>query len=98
MANLAFEQKSVQLSHGRTDYIDAGSGYPVIMLHGSMIYQGGVDWLPCMPQIAAKLRVLEVPIEYRDRIGTTTLVRFPGTLWTFRRLVRPFPRDWRASV
>jgi pimeloyl-ACP methyl ester carboxylesterase len=58
MANLAFEQKSVQLSHGTTNYIEAGSGYPVIMLHGSMIYQGGVDWLPCMPQIAAKLRVL----------------------------------------
>jgi glycosyltransferase involved in cell wall biosynthesis len=48
--------------------------------------------------IAARLRVLEVPIEYRDRIGTTTLIRFPGTLWTIRRLLRPFPREWRSGA
>lgn len=47
--------------------------------------------------LAARLRVMEVPIEYRDRIGTTTLVRFPGTLWTLRRLLRPFPRGWRRG-
>jgi len=44
-------------------------------------------------------RVTEVPIEYRQRIGETTLRRFRSTLWTFRRLwnarrVRSFsPRD-----
>jgi glycosyltransferase involved in cell wall biosynthesis len=43
--------------------------------------------------ISAGLRVCEVPIEYRDRIGTTTLVRLPGTLWTLRRLLRPFRRN-----
>jgi glycosyltransferase involved in cell wall biosynthesis len=42
-------------------------------------------------------RVTEIPIEYRQRIGTTTLHRFKSTLWTFRRLrnarrVRPFSR------
>jgi glycosyltransferase involved in cell wall biosynthesis len=34
-------------------------------------------------------RVTEMPIEYRERIGATTLQRFRSTLWTFRRL-------WRA--
>lgn len=34
-------------------------------------------------------RVVEVPIEYRERIGETTLRRFKSTLWTFKRL-------WRA--
>jgi glycosyltransferase involved in cell wall biosynthesis len=34
-------------------------------------------------------RVAEIPIDYRERIGTTTLHRFSSTLWTFRRL-------WRA--
>jgi glycosyltransferase involved in cell wall biosynthesis len=34
-------------------------------------------------------RVAEVPIEYRERIGDTTLHRFSSTIWTFRRL-------WRA--
>jgi len=47
--------------------------------------------------VAAGLRVLEIPIEYRDRIGTTTLVRFPGTLWTLRRLLRPFPNGWHRG-
>lgn len=34
-------------------------------------------------------RVVEIPIEYRERIGVTTLRRFSSTLWTFKRL-------WRA--
>ena len=58
MASAAVEQKSVKLSHGTTDYIESGSGFPVIMLHGSGIYQGGADWLPSMPYIAGGLRVL----------------------------------------
>jgi glycosyltransferase involved in cell wall biosynthesis len=48
--------------------------------------------------IAARLRVLEVPIEYRDRIGTTKLVRLPGTLWTLRRLLRPLRSGWRPNA
>ena len=55
---VAVKQKSVSLSHGTTHYVEAGTGYPVIMLHGSMIYQGGVDWLPCLDPIAAKFRVI----------------------------------------
>jgi glycosyltransferase involved in cell wall biosynthesis len=34
-------------------------------------------------------KVVEVPIEYRERIGASTLQRFKSTMWTFRRL-------WRA--
>jgi glycosyltransferase involved in cell wall biosynthesis len=34
-------------------------------------------------------RVTEIPIEYRDRIGASTLQRWNSTLWTFKRL-------WRA--
>src|SRR3954465_951917 len=34
-------------------------------------------------------RVAEVPIEYRDRIGASTLQRWNSTIWTFKRL-------WRA--
>ena len=34
-------------------------------------------------------KVTEIPIDYRERIGTTTLHRFSSTLWTFKRL-------WRA--
>lgn len=31
-------------------------------------------------------RIAEIPIDYRERIGTTTLHRWSSTLWTFRRL------------
>jgi glycosyltransferase involved in cell wall biosynthesis len=34
-------------------------------------------------------RTVEMPIDYRERIGTTTLHRWDSTLWTFKRL-------WRA--
>lgn len=34
-------------------------------------------------------RVTEIPIDYRERIGETTLHRWSSTIWTFRRL-------WRA--
>ena len=48
--------------------------------------------------VVAGLRVTEVPIEYRERIGTTTLVRLPGSLWTLRRLLRPFPDGWQSDA
>jgi len=34
-------------------------------------------------------KVVDVPIDYRERIGTTTLQRWTSTKWTFKRL-------WRA--
>jgi glycosyltransferase involved in cell wall biosynthesis len=41
-------------------------------------------------------KVVDVPIEYRERIGTTTLQRWNSTVWTFKRLwnarkVKPSP-------
>jgi glycosyltransferase involved in cell wall biosynthesis len=47
--------------------------------------------------VAARLRVLEIPIAYRDRIGSTKLMRLPGTLWTLRRLLRRFPNGWHRG-
>ena len=40
-------------------------------------------------------RVREVFIEYRDRIGVSTLQRFSSTVWTFRRILRSFA--WRLE-
>jgi glycosyltransferase involved in cell wall biosynthesis len=62
----------------------------------SMIDQ--VEWDPRGPALPVEMyivpfrrgfRVAEIPIDYRERIGQTTLHRFSSTLWTFRRL-------WRA--
>lgn len=54
-----------------------------------------VQWVPTGPALPVDMlviphrlgfRVTDVPIEYRERIGETTLRRWTSTLWTFRRL------------
>jgi len=62
----------------------------------SMIEQ--VSWNPKGPALPVDMyviphhmgfRTIEIPIDYRERIGETTLHRFSSTIWTFKRL-------WRA--
>lgn len=62
----------------------------------SMIQQ--VQWIPKGAALPVDMYVIphrlgfktaEIPIDYRERIGETTLHRFDSTLWTFKRL-------WRA--
>jgi glycosyltransferase involved in cell wall biosynthesis len=57
-----------------------------------------VQWDPQGPALPVDMlvipyrsgyRVTDIPIEYRERIGASTLQRFKSTLWTFKRL-------WRA--
>lgn len=57
-----------------------------------------VSWDPKGPALPVDMYVIphhmgfstvEIPIDYRERIGETTLHRFSSTIWTFRRL-------WRA--
>ena len=57
-----------------------------------------VQWNPHGPALPVDMyvipfrrgfRVTEIPIDYRERIGETTLHRFSSTVWTFKRL-------WRA--
>lgn len=54
-----------------------------------------VQWNPRGPALPVDMyvipfrrgfRVTEVPIDYRERIGETTLHRFSSTVWTFKRL------------
>lgn len=54
-----------------------------------------VQWNPKGPALPVDMyviphrmgfRVAEVPIDYRERIGETTLHRWSSTIWTFRRL------------
>lgn len=62
-----------------------------------------VEWIPRGPALPVDMyviphrrgfRTIEIPIDYRERIGETTLHRFSSTLWTFRRLwnARRVPR------
>lgn len=54
-----------------------------------------VEWNPRGPALPVDMyvipfrrgfRVTEIPIDYRERVGETTLRRFSSTIWTFKRL------------
>jgi 2-hydroxy-6-oxonona-2,4-dienedioate hydrolase len=50
--------KTAQLKHGKTRYIDAGSGPPLILLHLSSIESGADDCLATLGTLAPVFRVL----------------------------------------
>lgn len=58
MTATAVMHQYVTLSHGKTRYLEAGTGHPLIMLHGSGIEQGADDWLHCLPTLSAHFRML----------------------------------------
>lgn len=50
--------QSVDLSHGRTRYLEAGEGPAVILLHGVGFAPGGDAWLANIGGLSSRLRVL----------------------------------------
>jgi pimeloyl-ACP methyl ester carboxylesterase len=57
-STITVTEKFVDMSHGKTRYFEAGSGYPFILLHGAQ-YLGGADtWLHVMPTLGEHFRVL----------------------------------------
>ncbi len=89
IANRAFAW-TARLLHGiRTTDVHSG----MRAYRKSMI--NAVQWDPNGPALPVDMlilpyrrgfRVTEIPIEYRERIGATTLQRFRSTVWTFKRL------------
>jgi pimeloyl-ACP methyl ester carboxylesterase len=51
-------EKFVEMSHGKTRYFEAGSGYPTLLLHGAGFLSGADGWLPVIPGLAQDLRIL----------------------------------------
>lgn len=51
-------EKYVELSHGKTRYLEAGSGPPVILLHGVGYTGGGDQWIMNMGPLSERFRVL----------------------------------------
>ena len=45
MTTTALQHKYANLSHGRTRYLEAGAGHPVILLHGAGYLGGADNWL-----------------------------------------------------
>ncbi len=58
MVATAVQFQYVTLSHGKTRYIEAGAGHPVILLHSSGLQSGADDWLLNVPALAQRYRVL----------------------------------------
>ena len=54
------EERYVELNHGTTRYIEAGSGYPTILVHGVGYTGGAHNWLLNIGPLSSKLRVLAV--------------------------------------
>lgn len=48
----------VELSHGKSRYFDAGEGPAVILVHGAGFVSGGHSWLPILPELAKRYRVI----------------------------------------
>ncbi len=54
------EEKYVEMSHGTTRYIDAGEGYPTILLHGVGYTEGAHNWFLNIGPLSEKMRVIAV--------------------------------------
>ena len=54
----AVERRYVDLSHGRTRYLEAGAGPPVLLLHGAGFTTNADAWLTTLPALASQFRVL----------------------------------------
>jgi 2-hydroxy-6-oxonona-2,4-dienedioate hydrolase len=50
--------REVLLSHGRTRYLESGSGHPMILLHGSDIAAGADEWRLAMDTLSPNFRVI----------------------------------------
>jgi pimeloyl-ACP methyl ester carboxylesterase len=50
--------RDVTLSHGKTRYLEQGSGHPVILLHGAAISGGADDFRPLLQQLGTGFRFL----------------------------------------
>jgi 2-hydroxy-6-oxonona-2,4-dienedioate hydrolase len=51
-------EKYVEMSHGKTRYFDAGTGYPTILIHGVGYTGGGHGFFLNIGPLSSKLRVL----------------------------------------
>ncbi len=54
----AVTTREVTLSHGKTRYLEAGTGHPVILLHGASVMGGADDYRVAIPFLSQRFRVL----------------------------------------
>lgn len=59
-ASKTWTEKTVELSHGKTRYWEAGTGYPTILIHGAGWMSGPEGWTLNIGPLSEKLRVLAI--------------------------------------
>lgn len=60
MTTTTIAERYVTLSHGKTRVLEAGSGDPVLLLHGAGFTAGAESWLANIEPLATRLRVLAI--------------------------------------
>jgi glycosyltransferase involved in cell wall biosynthesis len=89
LANRAFAATAAVVhGHWTTDLHSGMRAYRTSMLRGVFVPEMGLA-LPVellLLPVRHGYRVDEVPIDYFDRIGVTTLHRWKSTVWTFKRI------------
>ncbi len=58
MTTTAVASKEVTLSHGKTRYLESGSGEPVILIHGVAVAGGADDWRPALDELGTGYRFI----------------------------------------
>jgi pimeloyl-ACP methyl ester carboxylesterase len=58
MTTTAVASKEVTLSHGKTRYLESGSGEPVILIHGVAVAGGADDWRPALDELGTSYRFI----------------------------------------
>jgi pimeloyl-ACP methyl ester carboxylesterase len=54
----AIASKEVTLSHGKTRYLESGTGHPLILLHGASVAGGADDYRPLLERLNGRYRAL----------------------------------------
>ncbi len=54
------QERFLELSHGKTRVLEAGNGYPTLLVHGAGFTSGADTWLPVMGLLAEKLHVISM--------------------------------------
>ncbi|HEU0168125.1 MAG TPA: alpha/beta hydrolase [Chloroflexota bacterium] len=60
VAPRVFTEKYAEMTHGKTRYWEAGSGYPTILIHGAGWTSGCENWAGSIGPLSEKLRVLAI--------------------------------------
>ena len=56
--NVPVERVSVQASHIKTSYLSAGSGKPLLLIHGGDAGAGGIRWFPIISSLVSSFHVI----------------------------------------